>query len=75
MFVENAGFGGSAAAPIAGLIMDKYLSRQVSNKAMEKRMKEMNLMSKVVLTDQQRAMLKPDTTKKKTPVVANPVKR
>ena len=75
VFVENAGFGGSAAAPIAGLIMDKFLSRQVSNKAMEKRMKEMNLMSKVVLTDQQRAMLKPDTTKKKTPVVANPVKR
>ncbi|MCE7041555.1 penicillin-binding protein 2 [Dyadobacter sp. CY312] len=75
VFVENAGFGGSAAAPIAGLIMDKYLTRQVSNKAMEKRMKEMNLMSKVVLTDQQRAMLKPDTTKKKTPVITNPAKR
>ena len=75
VFVENAGFGGSAAAPIAGLIMEKYISRKTTNKALEKRMKETNLMSKVVLTDQQRAMLKPDTIKYKTPVVANPGKR
>ena len=75
VFVENAGFGGSAAAPIAGLIMEKYLSRKTTNKALEKRMKETNLMSKVVLTDQQRAMLKPDTTKSKAAVIANPVKK
>lgn len=68
VFVENAGFGGSAAAPIAGLIMEKYLTGQVSNKAMDKRMKDLNLMSKVVLTDQQRAMLKSDTSKKDIPV-------
>jgi len=75
VFVENAGFGGSAAAPIAGLIMEKYLSRKTTNKALEKRMKETNLMSKVVLTDQQRAMLKPDTTKSKAAVIADPVKK
>ena len=75
VFVENAGFGGSAAAPIAGLVMEKYLSRKITNKALEKRMKETNLMSKVVLTDQQRAMLRPDTTKSKAPVIANPVKK
>lgn len=83
VFVENAGFGGQAAAPIAGLIMEKYLSRKVTNKAMEKRMKETNLMSKVVLTDQQRAMLKsdtikmvkPDTAKKKSQVIVNPLKK
>ena len=83
VFVENAGFGGQAAAPIAGLIMEKYLSRKITNKAMEKRMKETNLMSKVVLTDQQRAMLKsdtikmvkPDTAKKKSQVIVNPLKK
>lgn len=74
VFVENAGFGGSAAAPIAGLIMEKYLSRKITNKALEKRMKETNLMSKVVLTDQQRAMLKADTTNKKAPVGADSIK-
>jgi penicillin-binding protein 2 len=75
VFVENAGFGGSAAAPIAGLIMEKYLNRSVTNKAMEKRMKEMNLMSKVVLTDQQRALLKADTSRKKEPIKVNPARR
>ncbi|TDE10307.1 penicillin-binding transpeptidase domain-containing protein [Dyadobacter psychrotolerans] len=83
VFVENAGFGGSAAAPIAGLIMEKYLRRKITNLAMEKRMKETNLMSKVVLTDQQRSLLKsdtvkllkPDTAKKKAPVIVNPLKK
>jgi penicillin-binding protein 2 len=67
VFVENGGFGGQAAAPIAGLIMEKYLTGQVTNKALEKRMKEMNLMSKVVLTAEQRAMLKLDTLRQKEP--------
>jgi penicillin-binding protein 2 len=63
VFVENAGFGGSAAAPIAGLIMEKYISRKVTNKAMEARMLSLNLMSKVVVTGQ-RTVVKQDTTKK-----------
>jgi penicillin-binding protein 2 len=66
VFVENAGFGGSAAAPIAGLIMEKYLSRTVTNKAMETRMLNMNLMSKVVLPGQPKPV-KRDSVKKEIP--------
>jgi penicillin-binding protein 2 len=66
VFVENAGFGGSAAAPIAGLIMEKFLSRKVTNKAMETRMLNLNLMSKVVLTGQPKPV-KPDSVKKEIP--------
>jgi penicillin-binding protein 2 len=67
VFVENGGFGGQAAAPIAGLIMEKYLTGKVTNKALEKRMMELNLLNKVVLTPEQRAMLKSDTLRKKAP--------
>jgi penicillin-binding protein 2 len=31
VFIENGGFGGSAAAPAAGLMMEKYLRGQVAN--------------------------------------------
>ncbi|RTQ44985.1 penicillin-binding protein 2 [Hymenobacter gummosus] len=30
VFIENAGFGGSSAAPMAGLMMEKYLRRKVA---------------------------------------------
>ncbi len=49
VFVENGGFGGSAAAPIAGLIIDKYLNGKVSNKAMETRMLNANFINKVII--------------------------
>ncbi len=35
VFVENAGFGGTHAAPIASLCIEKYLKRHVERKAME----------------------------------------
>lgn len=35
VYVENAGFGGRWAAPIAGLMIEQYLNDSVSNKAME----------------------------------------
>ena len=37
VFVENAGFGGTWAAPIASLIIEKYLKRKVKDKAKERR--------------------------------------
>jgi penicillin-binding protein 2 len=40
VFVENAGWGGSWAAPISQLMIEKYLKRKVSDKDKEKRMKE-----------------------------------
>jgi penicillin-binding protein 2 len=45
VFVENAGAGGAWAAPIAGLMMDKYLNKKVMNKEKENSIKNANLMS------------------------------
>ncbi len=49
-YVENGGFGASYAAPIASLLTEKYLNGQISGndrKALEKRMKDANLLHKV----------------------------
>lgn len=44
-YVENAGFGGTWAAPIASLIMEKYLTGEVKRKDLEKQIMEANLMN------------------------------
>lgn len=46
-YIENAGFGGSWAAPIASLMVEKYLTGEISRKDLEKRMMETNLMQYV----------------------------
>lgn len=49
-FIENGGFGASYAAPIASLLTEKYLNGEISGEeriALEKRMKEANLLHKV----------------------------
>jgi penicillin-binding protein 2 len=43
VYVENAGFGATYAAPIASLMIEKYLKGQITNVALEKRILEMNL--------------------------------
>jgi penicillin-binding protein 2 len=43
VFVENAGFGATYAAPVASLMIEKYLKGEVSNKALEQRMIELKL--------------------------------
>ena len=43
VIVENAGFGSTWAAPIASLIIEKYLTGKVERKAIEKRMMEGDL--------------------------------
>jgi penicillin-binding protein 2 len=48
VFVENAGWGGSWAAPISQLMIEKYLKRKVSDKDKEKRMKEAQIAFKDV---------------------------
>lgn len=40
VFVENAGFGGTWAAPIASLMIEKYLKREITNKLKEQRILE-----------------------------------
>jgi penicillin-binding protein 2 len=42
-YIENAGFGGTWAAPIASLMVEKYLNGETSRPDLEKRMKEANL--------------------------------
>jgi penicillin-binding protein 2 len=44
VYVENAGFGATYAAPIASLLMEKYIKGEVTNKALETRMLELKLM-------------------------------
>ena len=46
-YVENGGFGATYAAPMASLMVEKYLTGEVKREELEKRMKEMNLMSRV----------------------------
>jgi penicillin-binding protein 2 len=46
-YVENGGFGATYAAPMASLMVEKYLKRKIKRTDLEKRMKEANLMSRV----------------------------
>ena len=46
VFVENSGFGGTWAAPIASLIIEKYLTGEISNTQKEKRILEADLIPK-----------------------------
>jgi penicillin-binding protein 2 len=43
VYVENAGFGATYAAPVASLMIEKYLKGEISNKALENRILELNL--------------------------------
>jgi penicillin-binding protein 2 len=42
--VENAGFGATYAAPIASLMIEKYLTGKVTNKVRDESMRNLNLM-------------------------------
>jgi len=45
VYVENAGFGATYAAPVASLMIEKYLNGEVTNKYSEQRMLELNLIA------------------------------
>lgn len=45
VYVENAGFGATYAAPIASLMIERYIKGEVVNKPLETRMLELNLMN------------------------------
>jgi penicillin-binding protein 2 len=47
VFVENAGFGGSAAAPIASLIVEKYLKGHVDRKSIESKYMNISYLANV----------------------------
>ena len=44
VFVENAGFGGTWAAPIASLVIEKYIKGKIENAKQENRVLEANLL-------------------------------
>lgn len=46
VFVENSGFGGTYAAPIASLLIEKYLTDTITRPAFEKSILDANLMPK-----------------------------
>ncbi|MCJ7449791.1 MAG: penicillin-binding protein 2 [Bacteroidales bacterium] len=46
VLVENAGFGATYAAPVASLMMEKYLKGEITNKYQEQRMLNLNLIDK-----------------------------
>lgn len=46
-YIENAGFGGTWAAPIASLMIEKYLNGEISRTDLEKRMMETSLIQNV----------------------------
>jgi penicillin-binding protein 2 len=46
VYVENAGFGATYAAPIASLLMERYIRGEVKNKYLEEYVLSLNLMTK-----------------------------
>jgi len=44
VYVENVGFGATYAAPVASLMIERFLKGEVTNKVMEQRMLELNLL-------------------------------
>ena len=46
VYVENAGWGGAIAAPIASLIIEKYLKGKISRIELEEKMKKKDLIKK-----------------------------
>jgi penicillin-binding protein 2 len=45
VFVENSGYGGTWAAPIASLVIEKYLTREVKRTELMQQIKEANFMT------------------------------
>ena len=46
VYVENAGFGGDIAAPIAGLVIEKYINGETKRPRLEEAMRAKDLISK-----------------------------
>ncbi|HSL85335.1 MAG TPA: penicillin-binding transpeptidase domain-containing protein, partial [Bacteroidales bacterium] len=45
VFVENAGYGATYAAPIASLMIEKFIKGKITNKWLEQRMLDLNLVN------------------------------
>lgn len=65
VYVENAGFGGDIAAPIAGLVIEKYIKGESRRPLLEKQMISMDLISK--------DLPKPETVTRPQPLQPTPL--
>jgi penicillin-binding protein 2 len=54
VYVENAGYGATFAAPIASLMIEKYLKGKISNKPLEQRLLDLDLINKPPESETQR---------------------
>ena len=66
--VENGGWGSDWGAPIASLMIEKYLSDSISRPQIEKRMLEGVIQPKIYM-EKKEAEQKKDSTKTKTKAV------
>lgn len=57
VYVENAGFGGVWAAPIASLMIEKYLTRKILDPAKEQRILDFNNLDNSLSFDKKRSRL------------------
>ena len=53
VYVENSGFGATYAAPVASLMIEKYLRGEITNKPLEQRMLELNLVDSLKVHETQ----------------------
>lgn len=51
VFIENGGFGATWAGPIASLMIEKYLKKEITRTDLEKRMLEGDLSANYILKD------------------------
>jgi penicillin-binding protein 2 len=51
VYVENSGFGATYAAPVASLMIEKYLRGEITNKLLEQRMLELNLVDSLKVSE------------------------
>lgn len=77
--VQNAGFGGSVAAPIATLMIEKYLKRKIERTAIKERMLNLSIKTVEAMAAGGAAkpvpVLTPESTSKSTPTSpAAPIK-
>lgn len=54
VYVENAGFGGDIAAPIAGLVVEKYINKKTRRPILEENMINIDLISKDLPPEQKK---------------------
>ena len=79
VMVQNAGFGGSVAAPIATLMIEKYLKRKIERTAIKERMLNLSIRTVEAMAAGGAAkpipVLIPESTSKTAPVIPSKPKK